>query len=163
MMAHQITIDIKPGEWPNGMTVVAIDPGGTSGVAVAGFTKDILYVETVSIGWVDEVKEFERLFNMMKGQKRNHIVVEDFRLRADKAPSLAWNQMVAAKVIGFVEGICKLYELSDPRFIQPAQTKAITREHLIQRYKSLPHDRHQLDALRILAQFIIKYQQGDVK
>ena len=159
---YYIEFPLPAGRWEDDLVLIAIDPGQTSGVAVLGAMNDTAYVDTFAWTWPNEAAKFKELFALAKPGKKAHttlIMIEDFRLRPAKATALSWNRFPAVKVIGWVEMLCVTHDLPLPDYLQPAQTKEITNEHLLQHFPSIPNNRHQRDALRILTQLIIKYQR----
>ena len=143
--------------------VIAFDPGQTTGVAIgsinlgqagtpnplAGFR----LLEAFEVHWAFRLRDLDALFSNMRAYKGNAVtidavVIESFRLYANKAHSQINSAFPSVQVIGAIELLCHQQSLADKIVYQSASEIArvqivsedqvyLTSEHMRDAYKHM--------------------------
>jgi len=129
--------------------VVAVDPGETTGwcaVRLPDFE--------VAAG---QVRDVDALIRVLEAHKPEVVVVEDFRLRPERAKSLSQQQLHASEVIGTVAAWCGRNWVELER--QPASMRTVVTRELLGRLglwsltRNMPHAR---DAAKHLVVWLLR-------
>lgn len=132
--------------------VVGIDPGETNGYVVAKLSP---HWEVLMVGQTDA----QGLMWILRRRHPEVVVIEDFRLYAWKARSVAFSKNTAAEVIGAVDAWCQVNGAKLVR--QPASIrKTVVKEVLValNLWKGMVNLPHARDASRHLVAWVIRSQ-----
>lgn len=134
---------------PTGSTLLALDPGETTGLAV--YTAD----GVVKSGQIrTSPKTLDMVFDQVKP---THVVCEEFLLYSWKAMEQAMTKIRTLRYIGMIEYITSKNGI--PLYMQTAQVgkSFCTNEKLIGWGFYKPGQPHAMDAVRHLCQFLLFY------
>lgn len=142
--------------------IAVFDPGKTIGVAMAMGGND-------SQTWIYDVLSCHYTWPSLLAAhdieqaiiEADYVVAEDFKIYAHKAQSLSWDSVPAARVLGYIEGLCVRHNKPFKTFMA-AQAKGFATDEVIEKYKyqgQTPRNRHERDALRHLITFLVKYPE----
>lgn len=143
----------------NQLRLAVIDPGKTTGMCIAKLVKDgdlsvKVYYYTMAVGpWPEAAKALD----IRVPYDTNLIVMEDWRLQADKANSLIGDNLPGARVAGFFEGLAYLRD-KPIVWQQPSETNLmypVARDFLKPR-DLWPPTEHERDAITHLVVYLTK-------
>ena len=145
-------ISQKPKGWQLPHTLIALDPGYSTGYSI--FLDGKHYLNGV-IDWQIPVEGFYTMTNMLKHFAPDVIVCEDYRLYASKAKAQTGSQIDTVRIIGAVELLCNQNNI---RFykMMPSTAKGFVTDEKLRSwglYKKVnPHSR---DSLRIAIHWML--------
>lgn len=149
---------IMPGLIPTEFPLLAIDPGLASGLAwvtVADYKPGHVFkleISTVTYQWPKQAPAIAQFI-----RDASVVAMESFRLFPFKAASLSWDELPAPQVIGLVVGLLHLQDKQHYLHTFPSSTtKQVTDSYLQTKIETLPSNRHQRDALRVMMSYLLK-------
>jgi hypothetical protein len=140
------------------MKIIALDPGETTGYAIADWDGESEQAELAICGQVTGLVEFGRwldialmhgCYRLSSGETETVVIYETFRLYPHKAQALIANEMIASQVIGVIKFLCAEHPMIDDPVKQSAsQAKGLLahdwEQYLVSSY--LARTDHQRDA-----------------
>lgn len=149
--------------------IIAFDPGRTTGLVVAYYYNDGHFeiVRADEIRWRDRFEKtkkivYEYAYNMVDTHSRAcAIIIEDFKLRKDKAIEQAGDDMPSSQVIGIIEAYADLY--GSLHLIKKQMPSVTSRVAILDRHvQLLGSSEHMKDAYKHIRYFIVsQLARGD--
>ena len=98
----------RGADWVPPVVLLCLDPGETTGFAV--FEDGHLATSGQMVG-NEESSIYNQLSNLFITIKPNRVLIEDYRIYADKANTHTWNPLITVRVIGGVEMLCAMMDI----------------------------------------------------
>ena len=151
------------------VSAVVIDPGESVGLAIATFLRCgnaylagdhlqwDLQVSTKVLNWPAQAVELDALV-----LAADILVIEEFRLRKDKALSLVGDTLYAPEVIGFIKGQLSANDdgtVINTTYQEPSDKEGLD-EYARKRF-DWPTTEHERDALRHLVHYLLTVKRKD--
>lgn len=138
-------------------TFMAVDPGGSTGVAIGELVapRHVELITSYTLAW-EERFSIDRSLDIY-GSTLEIVVVEEFRLFKHAAKDLINNEFPSVRMIGALEHALWTRNMYDRlRFQTPSQRKAVTiPEHIKPRLRS----QHEIDAFMHLKYYILLHDK----
>lgn len=144
------------------MKILAIDPGNTTGIAILsveepGLTKFVLE-QLMSKGTAHLDGARSDLYWLIRTEAPDGVVIEDYRIYADKAGMHIGQRILPIELISSIETICSLLTPRIPTSRMAASKKGKWPDARIQHWfpemLTRCEDQHQLDALKLGLTFL---------
>ena len=131
--------------WTPPNTLLALDPGETTGWAVF---LDGRLTSSGEIKYESENQVLLDIYELMKADRNDYVVAEDYRIYAHKKDSHTWDALFTPKLLGAIQLICALEET--PLILQMASTgKGFCKDHKLKIWGMYQEgQRHARDAIR---------------
>lgn len=150
------------------MLVLSIDPGHTTGIALASGVeateRTFTLLQAGEIAWEDRCKGFKALLTRIAAldEPLCAIVIERFVLYPNEAHNLSYSDFPSVRVIGIVEAYADELGLADKIVLQAAsQRKSV--QILSEHYEQIKRSKHSRDAYQHLRYFVIMQAQRNRK
>ncbi len=143
----ELLLKRRPGDWRVPKTLVALDPGETTGWASFNYgtleKQGELKIETFPDTRIDGIN----IWNFLDTWNPDVVVIEGYRIYAQKAAVHTWSALYTPKLIGYIEGICQFRGF--PYYIQMASTKQFCSDSKLKSWGYYSEkSRHSRDAVR---------------
>ena len=142
----------KPLGWKLPHTLIALDPGYTTGYSI--FLDGKHYLNGV-IDWKIPSEGFYVMTNMLKNFFPDVIVCEDYRLYASRAKAQTGSQIDTVRIIGAIELLCNQNNIKFYKMM-PSTAKGFVKDEKLKEwglYKKInPHAR---DSLRVAIHWLL--------
>ena len=137
----------------NNKYIISFDPGRTTGLVVAYYAdQQFVIIKTKEITWGDRFSATRDVIFEYK----NHLcalLIEDYRLRKDKAEEQAGSDMPSSQMIGIIE--CRAFDLGIIHLVKKQMPAAKSRIQILDKhYPALGKSEHIRDAYRLTRYFI---------